>query len=91
LKNYSVEKNRAIGGKPQKSEQEIKSRRYLVDKNGPSIEELAEKIAGVDRFDEMQDFRNAIEEAILSHTKRETMAEELVRDYDNDYQRAEND
>ena len=69
-----------------KSEEEIKSRRYLTDKGAPSIEELAEKIAGVDRFEDMQDFRNAIEEVILDHTKRETMAEELVRDYDADYQ-----
>jgi len=68
-------------------EEEKKLRKSLISKDpkAPSIEELAEKIAGVDRFDRVQDFRNAIEEVILNHNRAETMADELVRDYDLEF------
>jgi hypothetical protein len=68
-------------------EEEKKLRKSLTSKNpkAPSIEELAEKIAGVDRFDRVQDFRNAIEEVLLNHNRAETMADELVRDYDLEF------
>lgn len=65
--------------------EERRSRTSLTNKNAPSIEALAEKIAGTDRLDQVQEYREAIEEALLNHSKTKTMAEELVRGYDTDF------
>ncbi len=65
--------------------EERRSRTALTNSSAPSIEELAEKIAGVDRTERMQDYRDAIEEALLNHSGTATMAEELVNDYDIDF------
>lgn len=67
---------------------ERKSRTALTNKNAPSIDALAEKIAGTDRLDRVQEYREAIEEVLLSHTGTETMQEEVVRDYDVDFAEA---
>lgn len=65
--------------------EERKLRRSLTKDGSPRIEELAESIAGTDRLDQTQDYRNAIEEVILDHDRVDTMAEELVNDFDVEY------
>ena len=65
--------------------EERRSRTSLTNKNAPSIVALAEKIAGTDRLDQVREYREAIEEALLNHSGTKTMAEELVRDFDVDY------
>lgn len=65
--------------------EERRSRTSLTNKNAPSIEALAEKIAGTDRLDQVREYREAIEEALLNHSGTKTMAEELVQDFDVDY------
>jgi len=65
--------------------EERKLKRSLTKDGSPRIEELAESIAGTDRLDQTQDYRNAIEEVILDHDKVDTMAEELVNDFDVEY------
>lgn len=65
--------------------EERKLKRSLTKDGSPRIEELAESIAGTDRLDQTQDYRNAIEEVILNHDKVDTMAEELVNDFDIEY------
>ena len=66
--------------------EERKSRTSLTNKTAPGIEALAEKLAGVDRTEQEMEFRNAIEEVLLNHSGTKSMSEELVRDYDIDYQ-----
>lgn len=65
--------------------EERRSRTSLTNKNAPSIEALAEKIAGTDRLDQVQEYREAIEDALANHSGTRTMAEELVRDFDADF------
>ena len=72
-------------GDESKIKEERKLRRPLIEKNAPAIEALAEKIAGTDRLDRVQEYRNAIEEVLLDHNRRETMADELVDDFDVEY------
>ena len=66
--------------------EERKSRTSLTNKTAPGIEALAEKLAGVDRTDQFREFRDAIEEVLLNHSGTKSMSEELVKDYDIDYQ-----
>jgi len=66
--------------------EERKSRTSLTNKTAPGIEALAEKLAGVDRTNQFREFRDAIEEVLLNHSGTKSMSEELVKDYDIDYQ-----
>jgi hypothetical protein len=65
--------------------EERKLKRYFTKEGAPRIEALAESIAGTDRLDQTQEYRNAIEEVILDHDRTETMAEELVDNFDIEY------
>jgi hypothetical protein len=65
--------------------EERKSRIGLSSKKGPTIEELAEKLAGADRLDMTQEFRNIIEEVVLENYGTKSMEKELVESYDAEY------
>jgi hypothetical protein len=65
--------------------EERKSRIGLTSKKGPTIEELAEKLAGADRLDMTQEFRNIIEEVVLENYGTKSMERELVESYDAEY------
>jgi len=65
--------------------EERRSRTSLTDNKAPSIDELAEKLTGVDRTEQFREFRDAIEEALKNFSGTKQMSEELVRDYDIDY------
>lgn len=66
--------------------EERRSRTSLTDSKAPSIDELAEKLTGADRTEQFREFRDAIEEVLLNHSGTKSMSEELVKDYDIDYQ-----
>lgn len=51
----------------------------------PKIEELAEIIAGTDRLDQVQEFRDAIEEVLLGPVGKRAIAKELTSQYDADF------
>jgi hypothetical protein len=65
--------------------EERKSRTALLDNKAPSIEALAEKIAGTDRLDRVDEYRDAIEGVLLDHSGTKTMAEEVVNSFDYEY------
>jgi hypothetical protein len=65
--------------------EERKTRIGFMKKGSPSIEVLAEKLAGADRLDITQDFRNAIEDVLLGSGGKRDMAKELVESYDAEY------
>lgn len=66
---------------------EQKEYRNLQDKNSPSLDKLAHKLWERHReLGETSDFKNAIEDVLLSHNNTKDMAKELVDDYDMDYQ-----
>ncbi len=65
--------------------EERKTRIGFMKKGSPNIEALAEKLAGADRLDITQDFRNAIEDVLLGSGGKRDMAKELVESYDAEY------
>ena len=65
----------------------------MQDKNGPTLDELAHDLwenSGQELGD-TQDFRNAIEDVLGSHTGTKSMAQEMVESYDADYMSQLND
>ena len=62
----------------------------MQDKNGPTLNELAHNLwensrSKGEEIGTTQDFRNAIEEVLGSHTGTKSMAQEMVESYDADY------
>ena len=69
-----------------KGAEEQKALRKLQGKESPSLDALAHKLWERHReLGESDDFKNAIEDVLLSHSDIKSMERELVEDYDTDY------